>query len=64
MTERAIYTPFFKVFEADTMEQAEQAAEAEADSLRRGREVETGWTAGDESTEYEVKLDVTEALDE
>jgi hypothetical protein len=62
MVERTVYTPFFKVFEADTREQAEKLAEDEAGSLNRGREAQAGYTAGDESTDYQVKQDVTEAL--
>ena len=63
MTERAVYTPFFKVYEAATQEEAERQAEAEVDALTQRQELhDLGWDAGDSSTEYTVMLDVTEPL--
>ena len=60
MTEQAVYTPFFKVFEAPTMEEAERMAEIQVEGLTMQQTLAgNGWEAGDSSTEYEVKLDVT-----
>jgi len=63
MAEQTVYTPYFKVFEAETMEQAEQAAEAEVEAMTMQQTLDgLGWTAGDSSEECEVHTDVTEIL--
>lgn len=63
MTERAVFTPFFKVFEAETMEAAEQMAEVQVEGMTMQQDLAgLGWTAGDSSTEHEIKLDVTEEV--
>lgn len=64
MTEQTISVPHFKVFEAATMEEAERLAEAEVEGMTLRQDLPgLGWVVGDASTDYEVKCDVTEALD-
>jgi hypothetical protein len=59
MIEATTFLPLFKMIEADTAEQAEQIAEAEAERLTPGEEAAAGWLAGEVSTEYDVKPDAT-----
>jgi hypothetical protein len=63
MAERARYTEYYKEFTAATEEEAEALAEQEVDWSRVPLE-ELGWTEGDSTTEYELKTDATEPLDE
>lgn len=63
MIEEIRYRPFFKVFEAETAEQAEKKAEEEIGLTKVSERLEgSGWRAGDDSWEWEVRPDVTEEV--
>jgi hypothetical protein len=60
MIEEINYRPFFKTFEADSEDAANQLAKDEADRLRMDQGLaDVGWDEGDCSTEYELRPDVT-----
>jgi len=63
MTEKTIYVPYFKTFDAPTMEDAERLAEVEVEGMTMAQDLpDFGWSKGSTTTDYEVKHDVTEAL--